>query len=67
MDHVPITNCVNQFVIFQAQELYSRKAESGVDYFPVPSGSTVLGDGAYEGSILLTVKVQVFIILLLGH
>ncbi len=45
-------------LIFQSEELYSRKADAGIDYIPVTSSSIILNDGDMEGSIPLTVKAD---------
>ncbi len=44
--------------MFQSEELYSRKADAGIDYIPVTSSSIILNDGDMEGSIPLTVKAD---------
>ncbi len=42
----------------QAEELYSQKADAGLDYVPVTSSFVTLKDGDMQGSIPITVKAD---------
>ena len=52
--------CTDQgFLCFnlQAEILYSKRADPGIDYFPSDS-YVILNDGAMQGSIPLTIKAD---------
>ena len=46
------------WVSFQAEILYSRRADPGLDYFPVTDSYIIMGDGSMQGSIPITIKAD---------
>ena len=51
-------NELKLWVSFQAEILYSRRADPGLDYFPVTDSYIIMDDGSMQGFIPLTIKAD---------